>query len=126
MESRKNKRSGFTLIELLLVVAIIGVLGTIAVVQFGDVGTDSKIAATKASIQAIDQAVTIFRTKVGRLPKNLEELTQGINDDEPLLKAGALNDSWGNPFDFKAERKKYTIRSSGADEQMNTEDDLTT
>jgi hypothetical protein len=41
------------------------------------------------------------------------------------LKAGALNDAWGIPFEYKAEGKKYVIRSAGADGVMNTEDDLT-
>lgn len=119
------RRAGFTLVELLLVIVILGILGTVVVVNFGGAGDDAREAATLTSIGAIDQAVQIYNMKVGRLPRSLEDLTVGINDAAPLLKAGALNDGWGQPFEYKLENKKYTITSAGADGTLGTEDDLT-
>jgi general secretion pathway protein G len=124
-QNRKNRRAGFTLVELLLVITILGMLGTVVVVNFSGAGDDARKATTLTSINAISQACDIYRMKTGRLPRNIEDLTNGINDEEPLLKAGALNDAWGIPFEYKAEGKKYSIRSAGPDLAMNTEDDLT-
>ncbi len=125
IRKRLRRAAGFTLVELLLVIAILGILGTVVVVNFGSAGDDARKAGTLTSINAISQAVDLYRMKTGRLPKTLEDLTVGINDEEPLIKAGTLNDSWGQPFDYKVEGKRYTIRSAAADGQLNTDDDLT-
>ncbi|MEG1480094.1 MAG: type II secretion system protein GspG [Kiritimatiellia bacterium] len=120
------RRAGFTLIELLLVILILGILGTVVVMNFGDVGGDARKTATMESIRAVSQACEVYRMKTGRgYPKDLEVLTRGINDDEPLLKAGSLKDGWGVALEYKLDGKKYSIISAGADGQMNTPDDIT-
>lgn len=127
-KNRKNRRAGFTLVELLLVITILGILGTVVVVNFGDVGGRARAETTRQSIAAIAQACEMYRVQVGRgYPKSLEDLTVGINDEEPLLKSSDLNDGWGAPFEYKTENgnRKYSLRSAGPDGQMNTEDDIT-
>lgn len=124
--SRKlRRRVGFTLVELLLVIAILGILGTVVVVNFGGESDKARKTATLTSIGAINQAIQIYKMNTGRYPKSLDDLTVGINDDEPLLKADSLNDAWGMPFTYKLDGKKYVIRSAGADGVEGTEDDLT-
>lgn len=124
--NRKLRRAGFTLVELLLVITILGILGTVVVMNFGDVGGDARKEATRQSIAAIDSAVTVYNVKVGKMPQDLKDLTVGINeDDQGLLKSADLNDAWGNPLEYKVDGRKYTIRSAGPDGQMNTEDDIT-
>ena len=126
VKNRKLRRAGFTLVELLLVITILGILGTVVVMNFGDVGGDARKETTRQSIAAIDQAVTVYNVKVGKMPKDISDLTKGINDDEEgLLKSNNINDAWGNPFELKVDGRKYTIRSAGPDGQMNTEDDIT-
>lgn len=126
VKNRELRRAGFTLVELLLVITILGILGTVVVMNFGDVGGDARKETTRQSILAIDQAVVLYNTKVGKMPKDLSDLTKGINDDDQgLLKAKDVNDAWGNAFEYKVDGKKYTIRSAGPDGQMNTEDDIT-
>lgn len=81
---------------------------------------------TRQSILAIDLAVVLYNTKVGKMPKDISDLTTPINDgDQGLLKAKDVNDAWGNAFEYKVDGRKYTIRSAGPDGQMNTEDDIT-
>ena len=90
--NRKLRRAGFTLVELLLVITILGILGTVVVMNFGDVGGDARKEATRQSIAAIDSAVTVYNVKVGKMPKDLKDLTVGINeDDQGLLKSADLN-----------------------------------
>ncbi len=126
VKNRTLRRAGFTLVELLLVITILGILGTVVVMNFGDVGGDARKETTRQSIAAIDQAVTVYNVKVGKMPKDISDLTKGINDDEEgLLKSNNINDAWGNPFELKVDGRKYTIRSAGPDGQMNTEDDIT-
>lgn len=124
-EINRQSRKGFTLIELLIVVSILAVLGGIAVANFMGQAEKANIVATRTSIANINKAVQTFRLEVKRLPKSLEELATPINDGEPLLESGNLNDAWGNPFEYKLEGKKYKITSAGPDSIMGTEDDLT-
>lgn len=54
-----KKRRGFTLIELVIVVAILGVLSSIALVKFGDVEKNSKINADYVTAKNIATAAKI-------------------------------------------------------------------
>lgn len=125
-KTKSALRAGFTLIELLLVILILGILGTVVVVNFGDVGGDARKTATLTSIGSIEQACTLYSSLSAKgYPKTLEDLAKGINDRPPLLKAADLKDAWGNPFDYKVENGMVKITSAGPDGQLNTEDDLT-
>ena len=125
-QAKKARRGGFTLVELLLVVCILGILAAIVIPNV--VGQDEKarIQATRTSITAIEQAVQIFAMNHnGKLPDQLEELTQGTDDSPGLLKEGAINDSRGSPFTYSRTGKKFKIVSAGPDGEVGGEDDIT-
>jgi prepilin-type N-terminal cleavage/methylation domain-containing protein len=68
-----NKKKGFTLIELIIVIAIIGILATIAVPKFGNIQKDAKIKADIASAKVIaDAASTEYvQENITSLPANM-------------------------------------------------------
>ena len=123
---RSAATAGFTLVELLLVVAILGILASVAVMNLTGKGDEARIAAQRTSIGTIRQAITTYEMTAG-LPKSLDALTSDQpNGGAPLLEKNALTDQWGNQLQYKIIGKgKYEIRSAGPDGKMNTEDDIT-
>ena len=123
---KKNRRSGFTLVELLLVVCILGILAAVVIPNVIGHDEEARRQATRTSITAIEQAVQIFAMRHnGKLPDSLDELTAGTDDAPGLLKEGALNDSWGTPFQYTKTGKKFKIVSAGPDGEIGGEDDIT-
>ncbi|MBP7636917.1 MAG: type II secretion system protein GspG [Kiritimatiellae bacterium] len=123
---KKNRRSGFTLVELLLVVCILGILAAVVIPNVIGHDEEARRQATRTSITAIEQAVQIFAMRHnGKLPDSLDELTAGTDDAPGLLKEGALNDSWGTPFQYTKTGKKFKIVSGGPDGEIGGEDDIT-
>ena len=123
--NRKQRRTlGFTLVEMLLVMTIIGVLATIVVMNFTGLAGESKVNATRASIQTISMAMQTYEFRTGSYPKSIEELTVPIGNTPAPLPKGMV-DAWGTPFTVKALDQSYEIRSAGPDREMGNADDIT-
>lgn len=125
-ENRKTRfDSGFTLVELLLVVTILGVLATMAVMNFGGIGAEAKIKACQSDIATIQQAVMTYEVRYGKYPQSLADLTVDVGEQPALLDKGAIKDKWDNEYSFKLQGAgHFEIRSAGPDGAMNTADDL--
>jgi len=66
--NKKNQRLGFTLIEVLVVVAIIGILASIVVVNLTGKTDDAKRAAARATIEQLETALKMFYQDNGFYP----------------------------------------------------------
>lgn len=122
----RTARAGFTLVELLLVVAILATLATVVAVKFGGQGEQARIAATRTSIAAIKTAVETYEIRMGKYPNSIDDLTVGSDSAPALLEKGSVNDSWGNPFEFrKTGTYDFKIISAGPDGQIGSDDDIT-
>ena len=64
-----RKAQGFTLIELLIVVAIIAILAAIAVPNFLEAQTRSKVSRTKADMRSLATAMESYRIDSNRYPE---------------------------------------------------------
>ncbi len=63
------KRKGFTLIELLIVVAIIAILAAIAVPNFLEAQTRSKVSRVKADMRSLATAIEAYFTDANHYPQ---------------------------------------------------------
>lgn len=78
MNRRTVLLKGFTLIELMMVVAIIGLLATIAIPKFSNLIRRSKEAGTLANLGSVRSALTLYYSNTeGAYPINLSIL-EGI------------------------------------------------
>jgi type IV pilus assembly protein PilA len=94
---------GFTLIELMIVVAIIGILASIALPNYQDYTTRSQVTEAFSLASELKGAVQEFRKDRGRFPSNNHEA--GIPEPQFLignyvtsvdLKNGVINIHFGN------------------------------
>ncbi|MEI7438033.1 MAG: type II secretion system major pseudopilin GspG [bacterium] len=124
-----HRKAGFTLVEVLLVVAILGILAGVVVVNFGGKQKGAMIKATRASIQAISLAIDLYEVDNGAFPQTLQGLVQSAGEPNwsgPYIKGGLPIDAWGTAFSYaKVGDKGYEVRSAGPDRQMSTADDVT-
>ena len=99
----RSKR-GFSLPEVLVAVAMVGVLA--AVVLPSVVGQISKgeISRVVQDLQAVETGASLFRSDVGRWPRQLEDLVEVPNADDLSLSGtayGTGNDpltTWNGPY----------------------------
>ncbi len=105
---------GFTLIELLIVIAIIGVLTTIASVNFIGIRERARDAQRKSDLAQIQTALELYRTDRGLYP----ELAEYPGCDDPIqsqtsvyLKNTPCDPESGDPYDYRpsATQADYTL-----------------
>ena len=128
MNKERNKfveaaRRGFTLVELLVVVAILGILGTIAMQSVTGHIAKTRITAAEAGVRSIQEACTTYYIQHKKMPTSLDQLIEG---DEPILDGGegALYDPWDTKYELETKGKRIIVKSAGEDGQMGTEDDI--
>ena len=80
---------GLTLIELLMIMAVIGVLSTIALLLYNDFTYQAQIARATADVAILEGEVSTFEMMNLRLPDNLAEIGRS-----------ALLDPWGHAYEY--------------------------
>lgn len=124
-DAASKVKQGFTLIEILVVVAIIGMLGAVAVPAYMSYLADARVSATREQIKSIETACVAYSMKHGgKYPGQLSELLEGDDDNPPLLD-GDIVDAWGNEIKYEKKGKVIYLTSAGEDGEEGTEDDIT-
>ena len=116
---------GFTLIELLIVVAIIGIIASLAIPNLRDAMDRAKQKATMTNMRAIGNALEMYAVDHNLYPKGLTSAdAQSITGFlSPLyLRSVPQTDDWNNTWqiDTNASGTQYTIMSFGRDGEAGT------
>ncbi len=104
----KRQEGGFSLIELLIVVAIIGIIATIAVPQLLDAIDRGRQRRTMADMRNIATANGTYRVDLGTYPTALANLQPTYMQVTPAA------DGWGTAWTY-AGGVTYTLTSNGSD-----------
>lgn len=79
-----NKKRGFTLVELLVVVAILGILATIMIINVSGARDKAKVAKAKDDLEGIFKAVQMLAYDTGQYPAHISA-SECYKDPETYL-----------------------------------------
>jgi general secretion pathway protein G len=115
------REAGFTLVELLVVLAIIGLLTTVVVINVLPMQDRARVQKAEADIALIEQGLEFWRIDTGRYPTTEEGLAALAAPTATGAKLKNLPaDPWGRAYGYAVPGENgqpYAVFSLGADGQ---------
>jgi general secretion pathway protein G len=94
-ELPRRRQSGFTLLELIIVIAIIGILATIAMPALKNVPVRAKESVLKTNLRTLRDMIDQYYGDKGRYPTSLEALVEeGYVRKLPVDPMTRSSDTW--------------------------------
>lgn len=112
-----RSHAGFTLIELMIVIAIIGVLATMAVPSYQDRLIRAQVGEGLAIVDGVRQNIAAYRSRHGKLPA--DNAAAGLPPGDQFVgnyvsrvdvRDGAITLTYGNRANRNIVGKKLTLR----------------
>jgi len=107
---------GFALLMVPLLLAI-------AIPSFVKAREQAQTISTKNSIHILCLAAETYKMDNGMYPESIEALLS--KDGSPAYLNSTLSDAWENPITYKVGDDSFYIVSPGADQLIETDDDIT-
>jgi len=93
--SRRTGERGFTLLEMLIVVALVGIMASLAVVQFKHTPQKAKEAVLKEDLYILRDIIDQYFTDKGKYPSTLQDLVDaGYIRKIPVDPITGSSESW--------------------------------
>lgn len=125
----KNSQRGFTLIEIMVVVAIIGLIGTIVTVNVMGSHGRAQVATARVDVLQMQDVLVQYRLYENQLPGSLAELVKPDEKGKVWITgfSSTPKDPWGNPYMLVSGEgdPPFEVISFGPDGSEGTEDDIT-
>lgn len=130
-----DPEAGLTLIEIMVVVVIIGILGTIIVINVLPSQNRAMVEKARADVGQLESALEMYRLTMQRYPSLDEGLDALVTPPADARLAarfpegGFINrlpeDPWGNPYQYliPGEHGRFDVWSMGADGREGGEGD---
>jgi general secretion pathway protein G len=111
-----QRQSGFTLLELIVVIAIIGILATIAMPALKDVPTRARESVLKTNLRTFRDVIDQHYGDKGRYPKSLQALVdEGYLRKIPVDPMTKSAETWVPVYE-EADPDKPQEETAGGDE----------
>lgn len=102
--TRRRRSRGFTLVEMLIVVALIGIVATLALPSFRHSTTKARESVLRHDLWVLRDLIDQFFTDQGRYPTDLDELVaMGYLRKIPVDPFTESADTWEASYDSLAE-----------------------
>jgi general secretion pathway protein G len=132
--TKRRRTDGFTLVELMVVIVIIGLLGTVVMLNVLPSQDRAMVEKAKVDIATLEQALETYRLENLTYPTTaqglqaLVEQPAGMQRPERYRQGGYIRrlpeDPWGNPYRYASPGRQGQIDvfSYGADGKEGGED----